>query len=124
MVVVTTDERARRRRMGQAIKKARTDMGLSQSQLTDLVVERLGEEETLGQSMISRYENGLAVPEPPKRRALEQILGLPAGELYRLLEPEAGQKGAVPADLSERIGRLEDQMGEVLAILRRREEGQ
>lgn len=120
MIVVTTDEKARRRRMGQAIKKAREDRRLSQSELANLVVEELGAEETLDQSMISRYEHGRAVPEPPKRRALERILGLPAGDLYRLLEPETDQRDTVPGDLSERIGRLEDQMSEVLAILRRR----
>lgn len=74
--------------MGRRLHAAREELELTQPDVAKLVTDELNGEETVGQSMISRYERGNAVPEPPKRRALEKVLGLDPGELDHTLEPE------------------------------------
>lgn len=87
--MTTRDQIRRQQRMGYRIRQAREANRLTQTDLALRVTLLLDRGGHLDQSMISRYEHGQSIPEPPKRRALEQTLGLQRGELRRLLEPES-----------------------------------
>lgn len=113
----------RRKRVGRAILTARTEHGWTQPELAELLTEALrkqaapGEAQTVGQSAVSRWEQGVNGPEPWKLPVVEQVLELPAGTLAALLyeQPPAPDRAT---QLEARLDRVELAMMEMLALLR------
>lgn len=108
--VPNAEQLARQRLMGQRVKEAREDLGITQEELAD----RLG----VDQSMVARYEIGESAPRPPRRRKLEQLLKLKPGELAAVLEPEADGAALVRQALEERLDEFTDNQRTTNDLLR------
>src|SRR5688572_24056940 len=76
---------------GRAIRSAREAKGWSQTDLRDRLRDafrreaQAGEESTVGQSSVSKWEKGANAPEAWKWRVIEDVLGMESGTLARLL---------------------------------------
>lgn len=119
--VASEDQLSRQRRFGRRLRADRTAARLTQEALAEAIGERLQGQETVGQGMIARYEQGASVPSPAKLRAIAELVGVDVAEYQRILIPEMFQ----PAPLGdERLQRLERQMLGVLDRLDQMDNGQ
>ena len=110
-------------RAGAAIRAAREAKGLSQTELRDLLRERLrreapaGKEQTVGQSAVSRWEQGVNAPEHWKWRAIEEVLEMEPGCLAHII---LGHPVVPPDQLREmeaRLDRVELALREMVDLL-------
>lgn len=117
----TDEQRLRRKRMGERLRQARGDR--TGGDVAKAVAERLHHQETVSQSMISNYELGKAEPSPAKRRALEDVLGLPRGILSRDLglvsDSEPAEEELTTADLVDQAREAVERLAARVAYLER-----
>jgi transcriptional regulator with XRE-family HTH domain len=76
-------------RAGEAIRRARDAKGWTQNRFVDELAKAMhapaGEERTVGQSAVSRWEAGVHAPEYWRWRAIEEVLDMRLGTLAQLL---------------------------------------
>jgi len=93
--------------VGNALRRARLDAGLSQADLGKRLRTRNGT--PLTREKISTYERGQFVPEERLRPQLAKALEVPEEELFRAL---AGMEPAIPfvGQVAKRVSRLEREL--------------
>ncbi|HSC20251.1 MAG TPA: helix-turn-helix transcriptional regulator [Solirubrobacterales bacterium] len=94
-------------KVGEALRRAREDAGLSQTELGKRLRNRNGN--PVSREKISTYERGQFVPEPRLRPQLAKALEVPEEELFRAL---AGTEPSIPfvGRVAKRLGRVEREL--------------
>lgn len=103
---------------GEAIRRARDAKGWTQTrfveELTTAMHAPAGEERTVGQSAVSRWEAGVHAPEYWRWRAIEEVLDIRRGTLAQLL---LGSDAPGPG-ISDRLDAIERTLAELVHTFR------
>lgn len=114
----------RLQRAGRVIREARDALGWNQGRLADelsAAFDRLaiaGRAQTVGQSAVSRWENGENAPEPWKLALIEDVLNIDAGSLATILYDRPPRSGDDrEAVIEARLDGLELQLAQMIELL-------